>query len=144
MIRGHRSILPDIPAVKDPPHVVRSPHTPSSNMEGGYLPYHTHGFPSSSPFQNLLTAVNVAAKIESPIPKGRNDSMILPNLDAQAIAAEHSKQSEPTWAFASLDPVSYLDPMFDSHHLGSSPPPRPTQEYEVHPKDYNNTMEAGW
>jgi hypothetical protein len=142
MVRGHHNILPGIPAVQDLPHAVMSPHTPSSNTEGGYLPYHTHGFPSSSPFQNLLTAVNVAAKIESPIPKGRNDSMIISNLDSQAIVAEHTEPHNPLWALSSLDQGSYLDPMRDSDHLRSSPPPRPVKGYGVQPTDYN-TMKDG-
>jgi hypothetical protein len=110
---GYHNILLGIPPVQEPYLAARSPETPSTNMEGGYPPYNTHGFPSSSPFQNLLTAVNVAAKIESLIPKGRSDSMIFFHLDDQAIAAEHTEQSEPPWVFTTLDQVSYLDPMSD-------------------------------
>jgi hypothetical protein len=113
-------------------------------MEGGYLPYHTRSLPSSSPFENLLTAVNVAAKIESPVPKGRNDSVVFPILDAQAIAAECTGQYEPVWASTSSDQVSYLDPMFDQHHLRSYPLPRPMQRYGAQPTAYNNTMKQRW
>jgi len=56
------------------------------------MPYHSHGLPgtappSSSPFQSLLNAVNIAASIEEPTPKGRIDSLIASNLGAQADAA---------------------------------------------------------
>jgi hypothetical protein len=103
-------------------------------MQGGYLPYYSHGLPSiasSSPFQNLLTVVNVAANIESPIPKGRNDSVIFSNLDAEAITVEH----KPAWALTRADQASYLDPVFDQHQRRPSSP-RPTT--------YNNAMEPEW
>jgi hypothetical protein len=130
---GPRNILSNAPA-RHLSQPIRSPHAPSSYMQGGYRPYHSHGLPpiaSSSPFQNLLTVVNVAANIESPIPKGRNDSVIFSNLDAEAITVEHT----PAWALTRADQASYLDPVFDQHQRRPSSP-RPTT--------YNNAMEPEW
>lgn len=63
-----------------------------------YIPYHTHTLPaSSSPFESLLTAVNLAAEIESPIPQRRNDSVVASNLNAYAIAAERTGECNTNW-----------------------------------------------
>jgi hypothetical protein len=59
--------------------------------------YRTHSVPPRSPFEDLLTAVNVAAKIDAPVPQGRTDSAVN-HLDAQVLAAERDEQSTPAWA----------------------------------------------
>jgi hypothetical protein len=80
-----------------------SPQTLVPDAEGGFLPYHTHGLPARSSFESLLSAVNVASKMEAPVPQGRNDSLVC-LLDAQAAAAERESHSHPAWAFSSLRP----------------------------------------
>jgi hypothetical protein len=118
-----RNILPSLPPAQDLSQSARPPHTLSNHKECVSLPYHTHGFPStasSSPFENLLTVVNFAANIESPVPKGRNDSVVFSNLDAEAMAVEHAGQFAHAWAFTSADQVSYFDPVFDQHQSRSS------------------------
>ncbi|KAH7396615.1 hypothetical protein DE146DRAFT_678363 [Phaeosphaeria sp. MPI-PUGE-AT-0046c] len=61
------------------------------------------------PFESLLTAVNVAAEIESPIPQRRNDSAVASNLNAHAIAAELHD-----------DTFNHCGHLL-SHHTGNSP-----------------------
>jgi hypothetical protein len=124
---GPRNILPSLPTTQNLSQSARPPHTSPNHMEDVSLPYHTHGFPcgfpstaSSSPFENLLTVVNFAANIESPVPKGRKDSAIFSNLDAEAIAVEHAGQFEHAWTFTSADQASYFDPVFDQHQSRSS------------------------
>jgi hypothetical protein len=75
-----------------------APHEPSQFSQDGYLPYHSHQLPPRSPFDTLLTAVNLASDIEAPVPRGRNDSVVL-QLDAQVLAAERAGQYLPAWAF---------------------------------------------
>jgi hypothetical protein len=75
-----------------------APHEPSQFSQDGYLPYHSHQLPPRSPFDTLLTAVNLASDIEAPVPRGRNDSVLL-QLDAQVLAAERAGQYLPAWAF---------------------------------------------
>jgi hypothetical protein len=119
MVPSYRNIIPGFPTLQVSPHTVAqaigSAHAPSLSVQDGalynsraqenYLSYHSHGLPRtttslSSPFESLLTAVNVAARIEEPTPsKGRNDSVIICNLDAQAIAAERTGQHLPAWNF---------------------------------------------
>lgn len=69
--------------------------------------YSTYQLPLRSNFDNLLTAVNVASKLDAPQPQGRNDSIIL-QLDAQAIAAEGS--GHHAWSAAYVPPTSSFDP----------------------------------
>jgi hypothetical protein len=59
--------------------------------------FYSHYIPPTSPFETLLTAVNVASKIEAPVAQGRQQSVVN-QLDAQALAAERSGQEIPTWA----------------------------------------------
>lgn len=106
------------------------------------MPYHSHGLPktapsSSSPFQSLLTAVNIAASIEEPTPKGRIDSLIVSNLDAQANAAAPG-QFRPTSSFTNQHLGNNVENNVEQYHgywpsLGynfgvgsSSPAPEPT------------------
>ncbi|KAH3918947.1 hypothetical protein HBH56_026790 [Parastagonospora nodorum] len=108
-----------------------------------FLQYHSHGLPgtatpsSSSPFQDLLTAVNIAASIEEPTLKGRIDSLIGSNLDVQADAAAQG-QFRPTSSFTNQHPGNNVGNNVEQYHgywpsLGynfgvgsSSPVPEPT------------------
>jgi hypothetical protein len=80
-----------------------------------YLSYRSHGLPPRSPFENLLTAVNVAAKIDAPVPQGRTDSVVN-HLDAQALAAERDEQFTPAWAFY----PHHQDTGYGQHYLPSA------------------------
>jgi hypothetical protein len=136
MVPDYPNVVPGFPTLRDLPRTYReaaeSPHTHSSLAKDGpmhnstlqesYVPYHSHGLPGtilppSSPFESLLTAVNVAAKIEEPSPKGRNDSVVIYELDAQAIAAERTGQYTPAWAFTS----GCQDEYYNSRHYLPSP-----------------------
>jgi hypothetical protein len=133
-----RTMLLSLPHAQNLSQSVRPPHTSLNHIEGVSLPYHTHGFPSaasSSPFENLLTAVNFAANIESPVPKGRNDSVIFSNLDAKAMAVERTSQFTHTWGFTSADQASCFDPVFDQHQSRSS---------ASRPSAYDNGTEQEW
>jgi hypothetical protein len=118
MVPDYRNVAPGYPILQELPHTytraVKSPHTLSSFTQDGPMhsslmqernvPYHSHGLPRttlppSSPFESLLTAVNVAAKTDEPTPKGRNDSVVICELDAQAVAAERTGQYTPAWVY---------------------------------------------
>ncbi|KAF2830490.1 hypothetical protein CC86DRAFT_315813 [Ophiobolus disseminans] len=108
----------DLENVPEPvEEALNSPSRVSRYAPGDHLPYHSHQFPRS-PFENLLTAVNLASNIEAPVPQGRNDSVVS-QLDAQALAAERAGQYLPTWSYSSYQ----CDPTFEyvEHH-------RPTYE----------------
>jgi hypothetical protein len=146
MISRHQHALSTIPTLEDLPHAVaaaiKSQHTPFFHVQNrslqhdlfrdGLLPYHTQSLPPRSPFENLLTAVNVAAKIEAPISQGRNDSAAF-HLDAQVVAAERDGQYLPAWGFSPYHRgVDYSQqhmssPSNDgmSHTLSSLLPPAP-------------------
>jgi hypothetical protein len=97
----------DLPKITTKP--VNAPHTPSqyvqpSFTQDGSFFYHNHNLAPSSPFESLLAVVNVAAadvEMEAPIPKGRSDSVLLSNLDSQAIAAERTGRYQPAYAYNS-------------------------------------------
>jgi hypothetical protein len=88
-----------IPMLHDLPQTVVDALTPDKKTQ--YIPqdinsYHTHRLPTRSRFDSLLTAVNVASRIDAPRPQGCNDSLI-PHLDAQAVAAESNRQYVTSW-----------------------------------------------
>jgi hypothetical protein len=58
--------------------------------------YHSHRLPNRSSFDTLLSAVNAVSQIDAPQPQGRIDSVIS-HLDAQAAAAEYSRQYVADW-----------------------------------------------
>jgi hypothetical protein len=62
--------------------------------------YHSHRLPSQSSFDSLLTAVNVASRIEAPKAQARHDSIAY-QLDVQAVAAERNRQYVSSWRDAS-------------------------------------------
>jgi hypothetical protein len=112
----HATIMPSNqfhskPTLQDPSQAFAAAHKSSHTLspylqdcsaqnnvkQDGLLPYHTDSLTSKSPFENLLTAVNVAAKIEAPVPKGQNDSVVS-RLDAQALTTERNEQHLPVWA----------------------------------------------
>jgi hypothetical protein len=136
MVPNYRNVVPDLRTSQDLPRTykksVQSPHTALSFARDGPMhnntpqesnvSYHSHclpkiSLPPSSPFESLLTAVNVAATIDEPTPKGRNDSVVICELDAQAIAAERTGQYTPAWAF----PPGYQDEDYHSRHSVPSP-----------------------
>lgn len=83
-----------LPSFSDLPQTVAestrgSPSSPSFR-QAGTLPYHTSRLPVRGSLDSLLTAVNLAAKIDAPTPQGRNDSVVS-NLDAQVAAAEERR-----------------------------------------------------
>lgn len=90
----------------------RSP-TPPHSPQVQTLPYHTSRLPIRGSLDNLLTAVNVAIKIDAPTPQGRNDSVVS-HLDAQAAAAEERRYQPSSWPGASRE---QLDPAFSYHAL---------------------------
>jgi hypothetical protein len=57
--------------------------------------YHSR-LPSQSNFDSLLTAVNVASRIEAPKAQARHDSVAY-QLDVQAVAAERNSQYVSNW-----------------------------------------------
>jgi hypothetical protein len=59
-------------------------------QQAGTLPYHTSRLPVRGGLDSLLTAVNLAVKIDAPTPQGRNDSVVS-KLDAQVAAAEERR-----------------------------------------------------
>lgn len=89
-----------------------------------YLPYHIHSLPpSSSPFESLLTAVNVAAEIESPIPQIPNGWVVASDLTARAIAAERVGEFNYAWQNHKAGHEStfdYHEPLAP-HHTGIIP-----------------------
>ncbi|KAL7770168.1 hypothetical protein CFE70_000101 [Pyrenophora teres f. teres 0-1] len=68
---------------------------------GSYLFHHP---PSRTSFDNLLTAVNVAAQVDAPQPQGRIDSVVS-QLDAQAAAIERNRQYVANWQDSSASPT---------------------------------------
>jgi hypothetical protein len=104
------AVLAMVPSYRD---TILGPSTP--------LQYHSYGLPgtatpsSSSPFQNLLTAVNIAASIENPAPKGRIDSLIVSNFDAQAEAAAPG-QFRPTSSFTNQHPGNNVENNAEHYH----------------------------
>ena len=109
---SHGNIGPAFPTLQDLSQTVaealNSPHAPTQHVQEGFLPYHTHQLSFRSPFDSLLTAVNVVSEIEAPTSQGRNDSVISP-LDAHALAAERTGQYLPAWAFSSPQYDDNLD-----------------------------------
>jgi hypothetical protein len=76
-----------------PQTVAESAREPPSSppfLQARTLPFHTSRIPVHYGLDSLLTAVNVAAKIDAPVPQGRNDSVVS-NLDAQVAAAEERR-----------------------------------------------------
>ncbi|KAH8730954.1 hypothetical protein GQ44DRAFT_424904 [Phaeosphaeriaceae sp. PMI808] len=106
MIPNHISMAPGFHNLQEFPRNVvealRLPQTPSQYRQDRPLVYHSHQPPSTSPFESLLTAVNVAARVEAPVEKLRNDSVIS-YLNAQAAGIERGTQlGERSMAFPSL------------------------------------------
>jgi hypothetical protein len=112
-------VYPGFPTVQDLPQTVsQALNTPQSALRHTLkrdTPYYDGRMPSISKFESLLSAVNVASKIEAPIPKGRNDSVVS-HLDAQAVAAERNGNFTSPWSF----PSRGLDERF-SYSQPSSP-----------------------
>ncbi|KAF2116226.1 hypothetical protein BDV96DRAFT_491528 [Lophiotrema nucula] len=104
--KPQQNTLPGFPTLEDLPFKVAEslqatppPMTPSSTA----VPPLYYSPQLASPvargnLDTLLTAVNVASKIEAPTPQfqGRNDSVIS-HLDAQVTAAESKQYSKATW-----------------------------------------------
>lgn len=73
-----------------------------ADMRGGYQDtpdmnaYHSHRLPSRSSFDSLLSAVNVASRIDAPQPQEPINSVVS-HLDAQAAAAEYNGQCSSDW-----------------------------------------------
>ncbi|KAF1845347.1 uncharacterized protein K460DRAFT_355178 [Cucurbitaria berberidis CBS 394.84] len=91
------------PTLQDLPQTVAQalgPWTPTRHSLENVGPYHSHRVPVRGSFETLLSAVNVASRIDAPKPEGRNDSVVS-HLDAQAVAAEHDRQYNPAWLEAS-------------------------------------------
>ncbi|KAJ4371464.1 hypothetical protein N0V83_004681 [Neocucurbitaria cava] len=90
MIPSYNTI-PGFPILQDLPQTVAQALTLSNPTQHTFEhigSYHSHRLPTSSnSFDSLLTAVNVASRIDAPKPQGRNDSVVS-HLDAQAAAAE--------------------------------------------------------
>ena len=128
-----KNSLPAYTSFEDqPPTVVEAldpSHRSRLSTQEAYLPYHNHHLPQS-PFESLLTAVNVASKIEAPVPQGRNDSVVS-QLDAQALAAERAGQYLPTWAYSAhqydenFEYIQRYQPAYAGygHGFGTSPAP---------------------
>ncbi|KAF1911139.1 hypothetical protein BDU57DRAFT_111508 [Ampelomyces quisqualis] len=98
------------PALQSRPHIgadyinpTQTPQAPMHDAHDTLLSYHSHSLPrnpSSASFECLLTAVNLAAKIEEPRAKARNDSVVFTKLEAHALEAERTGQYEPAWHHA--------------------------------------------
>jgi hypothetical protein len=129
--------------------IVQSPHTPSSYMpasfmQDNHLSYHHHSLAPSSPLDSLLAVVNVAAAdvdMAAPVPKGRNDSVFLSNLDSQAMAAELAEQYQSSYGVNSGPQDNRHDPhqlymsssAGNGHSFGESAIARPVPTDSFHP-----------
>ncbi|RMZ74636.1 cytosine deaminase [Pyrenophora seminiperda CCB06] len=89
----------------DLPQTYTAPHDPHNEtlIFGDPGLYHAHRLPVRTSFDNLLSAVNVAAQVDAPQPLGRIDSVVS-HLDAQAAATEHTRQYISSWQDASGTP----------------------------------------
>jgi len=94
-----------IPSVSPLAPTSHDPLQPSTTPHGLYgeaftfedpVSYHIHHLPSRTSFDNLLTAVNVAAQVDAPQPQGRIDSVVS-QLDAQVAAMERNRQYVTKW-----------------------------------------------
>ena len=98
MIPSYNTI-PGFPILQDLPQTVAQALTSRNPTQYSFEnigAYHSHRLPARSSFESLLTAVNVASRIDAPKPQGRNDSVVS-QLDAQAVAAERDMRYTPTW-----------------------------------------------
>ncbi|KAI2486964.1 hypothetical protein Ptr902_01097 [Pyrenophora tritici-repentis] len=109
------SVSPPVPT----PHDLPQPSTDLYDPHGEALTvrdpgsYHSHYLPSRTSFDNLLTAVNVAAQVDAPQPQGRIDSVVS-QLDAQAAAIERNRQYVANWQETSGIPQS--ESAYGRHH----------------------------
>ena len=101
MVSGRLTSLPSLSTlgymsqhIADAPDPLQEPPRFAQDAPASFL---SHYLPPTSPFETLLTAVNVASKIEAPVAQGRNHSVVN-QLDAQALAAERTGQHLPAWA----------------------------------------------
>ncbi|KAH7383325.1 hypothetical protein BKA66DRAFT_570359 [Pyrenochaeta sp. MPI-SDFR-AT-0127] len=86
-----QGFIPGFPTLHTLPQAVANALTPSQHAFQEIGSYHSYRLPPRGDFDSLLTAVNVASRIEAPKPQGLNDS-VLSHLDAQAVVAERSQQ----------------------------------------------------
>ncbi|KAE8836647.1 hypothetical protein PTNB73_04604 [Pyrenophora teres f. teres] len=107
--RPSRKRAPSVSPLVSTPHDLPQPFTALYNPHGearavgepgSYLFHHP---PSRTSFDNLLTAVNVAAQVDAPQPQGRIDSVVS-QLDAQAAAIERNRQYVANWQDSSGGP----------------------------------------
>ncbi|KAF2130455.1 hypothetical protein P153DRAFT_384724 [Dothidotthia symphoricarpi CBS 119687] len=101
MKTNDQQIIPGFSTLQDLPGMVAQALHPRAlpqySLDEAQI-YHSHRLPSRGNFDALLTAANVASKIDAPKPLSRHDSVVS-HLDAQAVIAERNMQHTPTWAF---------------------------------------------
>lgn len=103
-----------------PQHVEEAPdslHISPRFAQGAPAMFHSHFMPPTSPFETLLTAVNVASNIEAPVAQGRHQS-IVNQLDAQALATERSEHDFPAWA---VPPCQHREEGENQQHFQPAP-----------------------
>ena len=100
--RPSKKRAPSVSSLEPTPHNLlqasTTPHGPHGEAFTLRHPvsYHMQGLPGRTSFDNLLTAVNVAAQVDAPQPQGRIDSVVS-QLDAQAAAMERNRQYVTKW-----------------------------------------------
>lgn len=104
MIPIQSNVLPGFQTSHDLPrtasHALHVPRSALHEMQYQDHSYYDNRMRSASKFESLLTAVDVASRIEAPILKGRNDSVVT-HLDAQVVAAELNGKFTSQWPFPS-------------------------------------------
>ncbi|CAO2655841.1 Nn.00g046440.m01.CDS01 [Neocucurbitaria sp. VM-36] len=116
--------IPGFPILQDLPQAVAQTLTSTTQYSFENIgAYPSHRLPARSSFESLLTAVNVASRIDAPKPQGRNDSVVS-QLDAQAVAAERDMRYTPIWIEPSRgnekDSIRYKDDLIMANGLGIS------------------------
>ncbi|KAJ4295210.1 hypothetical protein N0V90_007220 [Kalmusia sp. IMI 367209] len=93
MVPKPENIIPGFPTLDELPRTVAEAVQPIPGFSGTTTRHVNATMLSSA----LLTAANVASKVEAPKPHdGRNDSLVS-HLDAHVAAAERTRQKLPTW-----------------------------------------------
>lgn len=109
------STLQDLSGSAPPTSILHEDHQDASQDMGFY---HSQQPPSQSSFDSLLSAVNVASRIDAPQPQEPIHSVVC-HLDAQAAAAENSRQYVTDWQNASTGNGEEAVAM-DQHHVYST------------------------
>lgn len=114
MIPRPANTIPGFPTLEGLPNAVAetlqgAPSEATQSSHGDIIPYHSSRLPTRNNLDTLLTAVNVASRIDAPTPtqQGRNYGVI-PYLDAQAASREHRHGSSYSWANTREPEHTYL------------------------------------